>query len=142
MATAHDRSAGQSVNLTEFKRMIAKAIIYRTTQKVTRGRYPAFQANVVTYTVAVVACQLGAKLDLDRVWWQQELSPELHSQILTWADRVHAELHRTANGRMVSEWAKKPDCWTAVRSASYAESLVDIPELTAGVGSPVRTERG
>ncbi|MCY3837262.1 MAG: AIPR family protein [Gammaproteobacteria bacterium] len=142
MTTAHDRSAGQSVTLTEFKRMIAKAIIYRTTQKVTRGRYPAFQANVVTYTVAVVACQLGARLDLDRVWWQQELSSELRGQIMTWADKVHAELHRTANGRMVSEWAKKPDCWAAVRSATYAQSVVDIPELTAGVGAPLRTGSG
>ena len=57
MTTADDRSAGQSVDLTEFKRMIAKAIIYRTTQRMTRGRFPAFQANVVTYTVAVVACR-------------------------------------------------------------------------------------
>ena len=139
MTTAHDPATGQSVTLTEFKRMVAKAIIYRTTQKVTRGRYPAFQANVVTYTVAVVARQLGARLDLDKVWWQQELSLELRSQIVTWADNVHAELHRTANGRMVSEWAKKPDCWTAVRSATHAESMVDIPELTAGVGSPQPT---
>lgn len=142
MATAPDHSAGQSVTLTEFKRMIAKAIIYRTTQKVTRGRYPAFQANVVTYTVAVVARQLGTRLDLDRVWWQQELSAELRSQIMNWADKVHAELHRTANGRMVSEWAKKPDCWTAVRSATYAESVVDTPELTAGIGSPPRKGSG
>ena len=142
MATVDDRSLGQSVDLKGFKRMIAKAIIYRATQRMTRARYPAFQANVVTYTVAVVASRLGARLDLDRVWWQQELSPELRSQIMHWADKVHAELHRTANGRMVSEWAKKPDCWTAVRAATYAQSVVDIPELTAGVGSSLRTGSG
>ena len=52
MTTADAHSVGPSVDLKEFKRMIAKAIIYRTTQKTTRGRFPAFQVNVVTYTVA------------------------------------------------------------------------------------------
>ena len=93
----------------------------------------SYKTMLVTYTVAVVACRLGARLDLDRVWWQQELSPELRSQIMTWADKVHAELHRTANGRMVSEWAKKADCWAAVCSATYTENVGGIPELvTAG----------
>ena len=130
MATADDRSGGQSVDVSEFKRMVAKAIIYRTTQRITRGRFPAFQANIVTYTVAVIACRLGTRLDLDRVWWQQELSPQLRSQITAWTDNVHAALHRTANGRMVSEWAKKADCWAAVCSETYTENVAGIPELS------------
>ena len=143
MTATADRFSGQSVDVKEFRRMIAKAIIYRTTQTMTRGMFPAFQANIVTYTVALVACRAGTRLDLDRVWWQQDLSPELRRQIRIWAEEVHAVLHRTANGRMISEWAKKADCWTAVRSAACAESVADIPELgTTGVGSTRRMGSG
>jgi hypothetical protein len=30
---------------------------------------------------------------------------------------------------MVSEWAKKPECWEIVRDAAYSEPLPTIPEV-------------
>lgn len=30
---------------------------------------------------------------------------------------------------MISEWAKKPECWTAVRTGTYSPLSEDIPEL-------------
>ncbi len=68
-------------------------------------------------------------LDLDRIWLQQGLSPQLQRQIQTWAVEVNEVLHRTAAGRMVSEWAKKPECWDAVVKAHYSEPAQDIPEV-------------
>ena len=32
-------------------------------------------------------------------------------------------------GRMISEWAKKTECWEAVRGASYTEPMKGIPEI-------------
>ena len=121
--------SGQMLDVTAFKRMVAKAIVYRATQKTTRGKFPAFQANIVTYTVAVVAHRFGSRLDLDMVWRQQEVSLQLRDQIFDWANRVHDVLNRTANGRMVSEWAKKVECWEAVRSATFRDTVTNIPEL-------------
>ena len=37
-------------------------------------------------------------------------------------------LHQSANGRMISEWAKKPECWDTVRSAAYPPLSPGIPE--------------
>jgi hypothetical protein len=42
----------------------------------------------------------------------------------------------------VSEWAKKPECWEAVRKGSYSPLLEGIPELKpasnqTGTGSVV-----
>ena len=36
-------------------------------------------------------------------------------QIQAWAAEVNKVLHDSAGGRMISEWAKKPECWEAVR---------------------------
>ena len=123
---------GQEVALpsvTDFKAMIAKAKIYRDAQKLMRGMFPAFQANVTAYTVAVLSEKLGSRIDLQRIWAKQAISPELLLQISVWAKEVNEVLHSTANGRMVSEWAKRPECKEAVMGARYSASASNIPEL-------------
>lgn len=116
-------------DVPEFKRMIAKAILFRTTQKLIRRMFPAFQANIATYAVSLVANRLGDRLDLDKIWLRQDLSPALKDLIQIWAGEVHNVLHKTSDGRMISEWAKKPECWVAVRVERYTLPAGDIPEL-------------
>jgi hypothetical protein len=93
--------------------------------------FQAFQANVTAYTVALLSEKLGSRIDLDRIWAKQALSPELLSQIATWAREVNDVLHSSSGGRMISEWAKRPECKDAVMSASYSEAAANIPELKA-----------
>lgn len=116
----------------EFKAMIAKAKIYRDAQKLLRPMFQAFQANVTAYTVAVLSEKLGNRIDLDRIWAKQAVSPELLLQISVWAKEVNEVLHATAGGRMVSEWAKRPECKDAVMSASYSVPASNIPEVKMG----------
>lgn len=116
-------------NVAAYKAMIAKAKIFRDTQKLARPMFQAFQANVAAYAVSVLADKLGDRIDLERVWAKQAGSPELMEQIGTWAREVNEVLHRTANGRMVSEWAKKPECRGAVLGASYSAAAPGIPEV-------------
>lgn len=118
-------------NVTDFKAMIAKTKLYRDAQKLLRPMFQAFQANVTTYTIAVLSDKLGARMDLDRIWIKQAASPELMSQIATWAKEVNDTLHATSGGRMVSEWAKRPECKDAVMGANYSEPADDIPEVRA-----------
>ena len=91
--------------------------------------FPAFQANVAAYVVSLVANRLESKLDLDKIWLRQDVSVELKKQIQIWAIEINIVLHDTANGRMVSEWAKKAECWKAVSAASYSAPLSGIPEV-------------
>ena len=115
--------------VSAYKAMIAKAKVFRDTQKLVRPMFQAFQANVAAYAVSVLADKLGDRIDLERVWAKQAASPELMAQIATWAKEVNDVLHRTANGRMVSEWAKKPECRDAVLGATYSAAADDIPEV-------------
>lgn len=112
-----------------YKKMIAKAILFKTAQKLIRPAFKAFQANVATYLVALLSHRLGDRLDLERIWLQQDLSSQLKQQMLGWAQVVNRILHESANGRMVSEWAKKVECWEVVRKGSYSQMPDGIPEM-------------
>ncbi len=112
-----------------FKSMIAKAILFKKATSLIRPLLPAFQGNVTIYVIALLSNRLGDRFDFDVIWKRQELSPGLMQQIKTWAVEVSAVLHRTSSGRMISEWAKKSDCWEAVRSAAYTKHGEGISEL-------------
>ena len=113
----------------EYKIMVAKTILYRAAQKKIRPMFQAFQANITAYTVSLFAQKLGDKIDLDRIWVMQGVSLELLAQVECWAKEVNEVLQRTSGGRMISEWAKRPECRDAVLGASYSEAGDGIPEL-------------
>lgn len=115
--------------VSDFKVMIAKVKLYRDAQRLLRSMFHAFQANVTAYTISVVAAKLGSRMDLDRIWSNQAVSQELLGQIAIWAKEVNEVLHTSAGGRMVSEWAKRPECKDAVMGAAYSEPADGIPEV-------------
>ena len=51
------------------------------------------------------------------------------AQLLIRAGEVKKVLEVSSRGRMISEWAKKEDCWNAVRKATFSSLCVDVPEL-------------
>ncbi|EFH10738.1 AIPR family protein [Pseudoroseomonas cervicalis] len=106
---------------TDYKRLVAQVIVFRTVQKLVRPLVPAFQANVTVYTVALLSERLRAQIDLDRVWAEQAMTPQAVALATTWAKQVYEALQVSAAGRMVSEWAKKQDCWEYVRSLNLPE---------------------
>lgn len=115
--------------VSDFKTMIAKAKIYRETQKLVRPMFQAFQANVTAYTVSIVSEKLGDRIDLERVWNKQAVSPELILQISIWAKEVNDVLHLSSGGKMISEWAKRPECWNVLLKANFSTPVANIPEI-------------
>ncbi|MDQ2774902.1 MAG: hypothetical protein M3Y57_08270 [Acidobacteriota bacterium] len=75
-------------------------------------------------TVALLANRAGDRIDFDQIWAQQDVPAEWKEQLLRiWSVEVNAVLQQSASGRMISEWAKRPECWEAVRNASYSALL-------------------
>lgn len=116
-------------DVAAYKAMIAKAILFKKTHALVRPMFPAFQGNVAIYLVSLFAERLGGRIDFDRIWIQQDISTALRQQLQVWAIEVNDALHRTSGGKMISEWAKKPECWDAVLSASYSPVRDGILEL-------------
>jgi hypothetical protein len=116
-----------------FKQMIAKAILFKATHRLVRPMFQAFQANVAAYLVSVLASRLGSRMDLDKIWLQQDISPQLKEHLATWANEVNDALHQSATGRMVSEWSKKVECWDAIKAVNFTNPMREIPEVRAAV---------
>lgn len=113
-----------------YKHFIAKAILFKAAQKIVRSlSFQAFQANITTYLVSLLAWKLGENIDLNRIWQQQDISNELKQQLVIWAGEVNTVLHKSSGGKMVSEWAKKEECWSAVQNVTYSSPNNRIAEL-------------
>ncbi|MBY0243236.1 MAG: AIPR family protein [Burkholderiaceae bacterium] len=129
MVMPSDDSAPALPDVQAYRDMIARVIIFKSAARLINPRFPAFKANVTAYTVSVVSLLLGDQLSLDNVWKQQGISQGLAQQIVIWSDEVNSLLHSSAGGRMISEWAKKKECWEILRSHRYSAYSTSIPEL-------------
>lgn len=120
-------------DVAAFKTMVAKAILFKKVSSLVRPMFPAFQGNVTIYLIAVASERFGKSFDFEKIWGRQDISLNLRDQLRTWAVEVNEVLQRSSNGRMISEWAKKPECWATVRTATYSHISEGIPEVRQGV---------
>ncbi len=117
------------VDTAFFKTMVAKCIMFKMVHKTTRPLVSAFLANVVVYTIAVIANNYGDKFDFEKVWLRQSVSAEFLEQVQIWAREVNNRLHETAKGKMISEWAKRAECKEAMFSRPFSPPVIDVPEV-------------
>jgi hypothetical protein len=127
--TPDDSDAAVLPDVAQYKRMIAQVIIFKSADRLIKPRFPAFKANVTAYTVALVSRLLGDRISLDAIWDHQATSPQLGKQILVWSDEVNSLLQESAKGRMISEWAKKKECWEVMLDHVWSVPDMNIPEL-------------
>ena len=132
MDDVHEREeAGESMipDVAGYKRMIAKVIAFKHVQTVMRQILPAYQGNVALYLIALVAKAHGNSFDLMKVWDSQQVSQGFKDQARIWGREVNAALHASAQGRMISEWAKKEDCWRELQTVALTRLVGHVPEI-------------
>lgn len=127
-------AAGNAVvpDVAYFKHLVAKAILFKKVHSTARPLVQAFLANVAAYTVALVSDVYGDDFDLDKVWANQGLSVQFVDQVAIWAREVNDRLHETAKGKMISEWAKRPECREAMFSRPFSPPSYQVPEARKG----------
>lgn len=130
-----------SVNNEYFKESIAKAIIFKETEKLVSQtewykEIKAYRANIVTYTIALLAeyARKNKKdIDLKKIWNTQHMYLELIEQCQITAKEVYEFLIKDDRlTQNVTEWAKKEECWTRAKNLKitilpeFDETLVSI----------------
>ena len=117
----------------DYKKAIAIAILFKGVEKLVKYdkiRFKAFQANITAYTVSVFSKNYANSIDLMRIWDRQELSAPLAEFVQALAVKVEKNLESTSEGRMISEWAKKPECWQTIKDVTPDKlPLSGIPEI-------------
>lgn len=78
---------------------------------------------------------MGKSVDFGWIWNHQCISPELEVALGQAADAAHEILMHPGEGyRNISEWAKQPKCWIALRryevdwNQDWVDSLIDLAE--------------
>ncbi|WP_438299459.1 AIPR family protein [Pseudomonas sp. NMS19W] len=128
MADMEAKGTAFTPDVAYYKDVVSKALLFKAVHKTARPLVPAFLANVAAYTVAVISQTYGEAFNLERIWNKQGISPQLVKQIEIWAREVNDRLHETAKGKMISEWAKRPECRDAMFSQPFSSPSADIPE--------------
>jgi hypothetical protein len=104
-----------------YRQLISRAILFKEAEKIARShKFPAFRANAVTYTIALISFKTLGRLSLDSIWQQQEVSAGVRTTLEEWMPMVWEEIRSTAGERNVTEWAKKKECWEQLQ-------LLDVP---------------
>lgn len=119
-----------------FERLIAKAILFRQTEHVVTGmRFGGYRANIVTYSVAYLSNATAQMIDLDIIWREQRLRPELEDALRAIAIAVREVIISPPRGGNVTEWSKRPECWEKVQALSIPEatSLPGAVLISSGV---------
>lgn len=110
------RDWNPTVDEQYFQQLIAKAILFRRTERlVSELQLGGYRANVVTYTLGLLALWTEHRLDLQRIWQQQQLPDIYEDAIRTVAAEVFDIIANPPGGRNVTEWAKTDKCWSAVQ---------------------------
>lgn len=114
-----------------FKRMIAIAVLYRASEKKIRSlKFQAYGAQITAYVVAGIAHRAGGRLDFERLWSRQSISPEMEQLITGWAPQLDALMRKSAGQKNPSEWFKKADCWKEIQIALPMLTNPLPPELS------------
>lgn len=128
-----------TVDTVYCEQLIAKAILFRSTEKiVTAQGFQGFRANVVTYTIAKLAHETRQRIDLDRIWRDQRLSPALTAAIDSLSRRVRMVIATPVGNGNVTEWAKRAECWSRVADLDWTIPDQLLAELVDPSSSPRR----
>jgi hypothetical protein len=133
------RRSGFQPDVAYFNRLVAKAILFRTADRVVAAQnFGGYKINIVAYAVALLSHRSQQRIDLDRIWNRQALDPPLADALVDIAHIVQPIITNPAGGRNVGEWAKQPACWDAVRDISW-ELPSGLDELLVPLGRASRT---
>lgn len=118
-----------------FKRLIAKAILFKCLDKVVMQEdwYGGYKANIVSYSLAKLSAMVnkaGLHIDFVKIWGEQSPSDAVSKQLLEIAQLVNRSIQATPEGiSNVTEWCKKQACWGAIESATFDLNSAILGEL-------------
>lgn len=142
------------VDARYFEHLIAKAIIFSRADRIVRDQnFGGYKANIVTYTIAWISNQTSQRIDLDSIWKNQDISPVLHDVIRDVSMAVHRVIVSPPNGKNVTEWCKRKECWEKIKdlkvnlAPALENELIDVSRKVSqasgnqGVSAPNQHEQ-
>jgi len=143
-----------NVDAAYFQRLIGKAILFKSADAIVRKQnYGGYKANIVAYTIAFLANRTSQRIDLQKIWDRQAISPALEDAIGEISQKVFDIITNPPAARNITEWCKKEECWKSVHQIDWRitkaleAELLDVsrpdtsPVIDRGVETPNTKEQ-
>lgn len=119
-----------------FEDTIGKAILFRKTERI-YGVKPNSIGDMryitVPYSIAWLGFHLSYKLDFYKIWRTQRLSEDLEHLMFDLMVRVENFIKNNAPGSLYGEWAKKEECWNALKAEKFD---IDLSRIASDLEDP------
>jgi hypothetical protein len=114
-----------------FEDTIAKCILFKNAEKrygtkVSGNNIGELRQVVVPYTLSLFNRITGNKLNLFRIWKNQQVSPSLSNFIHDLMIQVNQFILKESPVSHYIEWAKKEECWEKVKNNAWAFNINEI----------------
>ncbi|MCH8905386.1 MAG: AIPR family protein, partial [Bacteroidetes bacterium] len=124
-----------------FEDTVAKAILFKISEKV-YGVKPNALGDMryitVPYSIGWLGYKLNYKIDLYKIWRNQDLSETLKQVLREIMIKIEQFIMKNAPGLLYGEWAKKEDCWNRVKDQGFGISLEKLSDDLEGRDSAKR----
>lgn len=124
-----------------FEDAISKAILFSSAEKIYGVKPNAIgdmRYITVPYSLAWLGFKLNYKLDLYKIWKQQSLNENLKSTLHKIMSKVEDYVKTKAPGSLYGEWAKKEECWNAIKNESFD---IDLESLKSELKNKLSEKR-
>ena len=140
--TLRRQNEGVEASQEYFERLVAKAILFRTTEKIVSAQnFGGYRANIVTYTLAWLSLDKGQWIDLKKIWQRQAIGEPLAKAIEVICHKAHEAIENPERTKQnVTEWCKQEECWLRFRDVKI--SLPEISSELVAAGSAVASNGG
>jgi len=120
---------------------IAKAIMFKTAEKlygVNPNAIGDMRYITVPYSLSLLNLKAEYRIDLYRIWKNQSLSEKLRTIIFNLMESIESFIKKNAPGSLYGEWAKKEECWNAIKEYDFN---IDFHDLSSDYIKPNSIKR-
>jgi hypothetical protein len=129
----------KKINNVYFEDAISKCILFKNADKrygIKPNSIGEMKQVVVPYTLSLLNIITENKLDLFKIWKNQEVSKELSDFIFEMMKKVNQFIVEAYNGQHYIEKAKKEECWDLVKNNNWTFNLNEIKEDLINPANP------
>ena len=128
-------------NQEYYQLLIAKAILYRRVRQIVKQqKFQGFWANIADYTMAYLSYKSGQRIDLQKIWKNQGTSEAIDCAAEIVSNAIYKYLTETCSGVNVTQWCKKEQCWTDIKSKLKVNLNKDFTCEFVALGNKPSTE--
>lgn len=109
-----------------FRVLVAKAILFKKADKIILNqKYGGYKANIVTYSLALLSYLSQKRIDLERIWKEQDITQSIENELIALSKIVQKHITHPPDGKNITEWCKKKECWESLlqQKIELADSL-------------------